>query len=194
VAEHQPDREGVLYEERQWSPWWVYALAFTIGPAFVISAAVLGDLTGAPFGWTIGLSFAVGMGVICAAVIWGVSLRKLTVQSGGLRLGRRWIPFSDVESARYVDHEEAQRIAKTMKYTPLLPSTYGQRKRQWGSRRQPWMKDAILVHLKPGSPAITDDWLIGTRHPQQLIELFQTGIAQAPSTSSAPADVAASPA
>jgi hypothetical protein len=49
------------------------------------------------------------------------------------------------------------------------------------------MKDALLVRLKPDSKVITDDWLIGTRHPQQLLELIRARIGQEPSASRATA-------
>jgi hypothetical protein len=111
-----------------------------------------------------------------ALFVWGLNfVRKLQVKPAVLRLGRRPIPLAAIESARYIERGEAKRFKRSVRWTPLEPATWGRRSAAFGVWWQPWMKDAIFVQLKPGSKVITDRWLIGTRNPQQLLELLLAG-------------------
>jgi Protein of unknown function (DUF3093) len=172
-------------------PSWVALLCFL--PLFAIGAVLsfVAARTGASDVWTVGFPGLVACALLVALILWGTNRsRKLEVHASRLRMGRRSVPFAAVENARYIDHAEAKRIQATMRYSPLRPTSWGNRKRQYGAWWQPWMDGAILLRLKPGSLAITDDWLIGTRHPQQLIELIQAGVDQAPGASNESADIA----
>ncbi len=179
----------------------ICAFIFLVVFAIDVVFSIIGTLTGAPDVWTVSFPSFVVIGLLCALIFWGVNFfRELRVRPDGLQFGRRFVPFSAIESARHVDHVEAKRVQSTMRYSMLVPSTWGQKKRLNGVWWQRWMDGAIFVHLKPGSRVITDDWLIGTRHPQELMELIQAGISQAPkaaptteATSSLPGATTSSP-
>jgi hypothetical protein len=176
VAKTQPGSSSNLYEERLTTPWWVVALAFAIGPAVAIPAMVIGAATGAPSPWTAGVVLLFVLGGIFAAIFWAIGLRTVIVRPEGLRLGRRRVAFADIESVRSVDRAEAKRLQSTMRYSPIRPSTWSQRNRAYGAWWQRWMNDPILVRLKPGVSAVTSDWLIGTRHRQELLDLIESGM------------------
>ncbi len=170
-------------------PWWAFLLYCL---PLVLLVGVIGLFAanaGASDVWTLDFPLLAAAALLATSLIWATNRsRKLQVRADRLQMSRRPIRFAEIESARYVDHQEAKRLQGSMRYSPLRPTSWGNRKRQYGAWWQPWMKGGIFLHLKPESAVITHDWIIGTRHPQELLELIQAGIDQAPKAAADPAD------
>jgi hypothetical protein len=177
VYDEGPIGLAVPFEERRWTPWWVIlgpgGAMIAVGAALTPAASHDGTTSN----WITAFPFCLVGGLVLMLVCWGNDFfRKVQVRTDELRLGRARVPYEWIDSVRYVDHAEAKRVAKTMRYVPNIPSTWRNRRRAYGAYWQPWMKDALFLHVRHGLGLKTDDWLIGTRHPQELLELILSGM------------------
>jgi Protein of unknown function (DUF3093) len=198
MANAQSGAGAILFAERQWTSRRIVLICLAYGVGLGVVACLLGSaVTDTKAVWTSIFPWFVGIGVAMALFFWTMNvLRKLEVRQSVLRIGRTPIAYGYIQEAYFVNPEEAKTISKGIegRVPKLGLLMFMMTRKEWnrihGNWWQPWMKDAIFVQLKPGSPVITDKWLIGTRHPQQLLELIQAGMARA----TAPAEAAPSPA
>ena len=169
-----------------WVPWWVYALAIAICGGFFAVIAVLAGVSG----WLL-LAVALGYGVFMALVLaWSTALRRIRIDDRYLKLG-----FGDRVDLRWIEEVEpvsggAVRRIRERLLNPgaaagaaaggMLAGTVGHAfgqvalglsslrgvARRRGAVCPAWMKTAVHFTTLPGQG--TAEWLVGTRHPDEL--------------------------
>jgi hypothetical protein len=180
----------VLYQERQWPSLGI--LLFGLLPLPLVGVVICAVIAnhGSRGAWTSVFPWFVGSGVFNALMFWGIQVaRRMQVRENVLQMGREAIPYGDIQDARFVHDAEAALVLDRMTGSARRRGGFVLSMNEWnrihGSWRQPWMHDAIYVELKPGARAVTDKWLIGTRHPQELMRLIEDGMARAQAPASA---------
>jgi Protein of unknown function (DUF3093) len=174
------------YEERMWVPWWVYALVFGISGGFFALVGLAADARGLSL-----LLLGVGFGVWMTLLIWwSTARRRIRVDDRyadfgyGDRVDLRFIDETQPVSGaavgrirrRLLDHGAGAGVAGASMLAGRVGHAFGQiglglsSLRSLGRRRgavcPAWMRTAVHVTVLPGSA--TAEWLVGTRHPDEL--------------------------
>jgi Protein of unknown function (DUF3093) len=186
----------VLFEQRQWASRRILIQGVSFGIVIGLIACGISARLGIAHVWTSIFPWFVGAGLGTAALIWiGQVLMRMQVQQSGLQMGRVWIPYSAIESARFLDAAEAKRVMLLIGGRAQrrgFPLTRKEWRRIHGNWWQPWMGEAIYLQIKPGSDVITDKWLIGSHRLDEVMRLIQEGMVRAhaaPDAATAPAAV-----
>jgi Protein of unknown function (DUF3093) len=192
--------EAKIYRERQWIPFWVVAALFAGMFAFILIVFAFLDLvvtkgdSSLSFAAQLAIA-AAGGAFIVAIALYSVLLVVITVQNGTLRVGRRGsVPLTSSVEAAVVRGEDVKKLRENMNVA-LSPggalTPFGQlggavgsatvgvsaitaARRGRGMVAAFWMHEAVVVHAP--DTVRTKLWLIGTRHPDELVAAIRSQI------------------
>ena len=141
------------YRERLRVPlaWWLLAM-----PTVLILGATL--YAGLAEPWPI--MIMAGLAVFCAASLIAMSLGTVEIRDGALRAGNAVLPLTAVSEVVSLDEKQ----------TALLRGPRADPAAHMYSR--PYLKESVYLAVSPASPA-APYWLVGTRHPAELIAAIE---------------------
>jgi hypothetical protein len=141
------------YRERLRVPlaWWLLAM-----PTVLIFGATLYAGLAEPWPVIIMASLAAG----CAALLIAMGLGTLEIRDGALRAGHAVLPLTAVSEVVGLDEKQ----------TALLRGPRADPAAHMYSR--PYLKESVYLAVSPASPA-APYWLVGTRHPAELIAAIE---------------------
>jgi hypothetical protein len=138
------------YRERLRVPlaWWLLAV-----PIVLILGATL--FAGLPEPWPI--IIMVGLAALCTALLITMGLGTVEIRDGALRAGDAVLPLTAVSEVVSLDEKQTAR----MRGPRADPAAH--------LYSRPYLKQSVYLAVNPSSPVATPYWLIGTRHPADLI-------------------------
>lgn len=146
----------VGYSERLLPPlsWWLITL---------LGALVLWPVVGIAIGFGWGLAVAAAVFAVIGAMLLAGSI-MITVDAGGLRVGRAWIEHRYLAGCRPLDPEQTRSrrgpAADARAYLVL----------------RPYVRGAVEVELAdPADPV--PYWLVSSRHPERLADALRAASA-----------------
>jgi hypothetical protein len=141
------------YRERLRVPlaWWLLAM-----PTVLILGATL--YAGLAEPWPI--IIMAGLAAGCAAVLIAMSLGTVEIRDGALRAGNAVLPLPAVSEVVSLDEKQTTRL-RGPRANPAA-HLYS----------RPYLKESVYLGVNPSSPA-APYWLIGTRHPAELVAAIE---------------------
>ncbi len=145
------------YRERLHVPlaWWLLAM-----PTVLIFGATL--YAGLAEPWPI--IIIVGLAAGCAAMLIIMGLARVEIGDGELRAGSAVLPLAAVSEVVILDEKQSSRL-RGPRADPAA--------RQYS---RPYLKESVYVAVAPSDPAAHSTvpyWLIGTRHPAELVAAIE---------------------
>jgi hypothetical protein len=142
------------YRERLHVPlaWWLLAV-----PTVLILGATL--YAGLPEPWPI--IIMTGLAAGCAALLITMGLGTVEIRDGALRAGNAVLPLTAVSEVVSLDEKQTTRL-RGPRANPAA-RLYS----------RPYLKESVYLAVKPSSEAAAPYWLIGTRHPAELVAAVQ---------------------
>jgi hypothetical protein len=142
------------YRERLYVPlaWWLLAV-----PTVLILGATL--YAGLPEPWPI--IIMTGLAAGCAALLITMGLGTVEIRDGALRAGNAVLPLTAVSEVVSLDEKQTTRL-RGPRANPAA-HLYS----------RPYLKESVYLAVKPSSEAAAPYWLIGTRHPAELVAAVQ---------------------
>jgi len=141
------------YRERLRVPlvWWLLAV-----PTVLILGATL--YAGLAEPWPVVIMAGLAGG--CAALLITMSLSTVEIRDGALRAGNAVLPLTAVSEVVSLDEKQTARL-RGPRADPAA-HLYS----------RPYLKEAVYLAVNPSSPE-APYWLIGTRHPAELIAAIE---------------------
>jgi Protein of unknown function (DUF3093) len=138
------------YRERLHVPlaWWLLAV-----PIVLILGVTL--FAGLAEPWPV--IIMAGLAAGCAALLITMGLGTVEIRDGALRAGNAVLPLTAVSEVVSLDEKQTTRL-RGPRADPAA-HLYS----------RPYLKQSVYLAVNPSSPAAAPYWLIGTRHPAELI-------------------------
>jgi hypothetical protein len=138
------------YRERLRVPlaWWLLAV-----PIVLIFGATL--FAGLAEPWPV--IILAGLAAGCAALLITMGLGTVEIRDGALRAGDAVLPLTAVGEVVSLDEKQTTR----MRGPRADPAAH--------LYSRPYLKESVYLAVNPSSPVAVPYWLIGTRHPADLI-------------------------
>ena len=138
------------YRERLHVPlaWWLLAV-----PIVLILGATL--FAGLAEPWPV--IIMAGLAAGCAALLITMGLGTVEIRDGALRAGDAVLPLTAVSEVVSLDEKQTTRL-RGPRADPAA-HLYS----------RPYLKQSVYLAVNPSSPMAVPYWLIGTRHPAELI-------------------------
>jgi Protein of unknown function (DUF3093) len=138
------------YRERLRVPlaWWLLAV-----PIVLIFGATL--FAGLAEPWPV--IILAGLAAGCAALLITMGLGTVEIRDGALRAGDAVLPLTAVGEVVSLDEKQTMR----MRGPRADPAAH--------LYSRPYLKESVYLAVNPSSPVAVPYWLIGTRHPADLI-------------------------
>jgi hypothetical protein len=142
------------YRERLYVPlaWWLLAT-----PTVLILGATLYAGLAEPWPVIIMVGFAAG----CATLLITLGLATVEVGDGALRSGGGVLPLSAISEVVALDEKQSARLRGPR----ADPEAY--------LYSRPYLKESVYLAVNPAAGPAVPYWLIGTRHPAELVAAIE---------------------
>jgi hypothetical protein len=142
------------YRERLYVPlaWWLLAT-----PTVLILGATLYAGLAEPWPVIIMVGFAAG----CATLLITLGLATVEVGDGALRSGGAVLPLSAISEVVALDEKQSARLRGPR----ADPEAY--------LYSRPYLKESVYLAVDPAAGPAVPYWLIGTRHPAELVAAIE---------------------